>query len=65
MREDPWYAEVRDAILERRIFRVAVLYSDHEGAQRAIAGFILAPGQDTNWMCSVSRHWNVDRPNPR
>jgi hypothetical protein len=62
---DRQYSEVRDAIVERRIFRVAVLYSDHEGAQRAIAGFILAPGEETHWICSVARHWPVDAPNPR
>ena len=62
---DAQYEEVRDAIAGRRIFTVAVLYSDHEGAQRAIGGFVLAPAEDTHWICSVSRHWNVDRPNPR
>jgi hypothetical protein len=62
---DAQYQEVRDAIVERRIFRVTVLYSDHEGAQRAIGGFVLAPAEDTHWICSVARHWNVDRPNPR
>jgi hypothetical protein len=62
---DPQYAEIRDAILERRIFTVTLLYSDHQGAQRAIGGFVLAPGDEEEWICSVSRHWNVDRPNPR
>jgi hypothetical protein len=62
---DAQYQEIRDAIVERRIFTVAVLYSDHEGAQRAVGGFVLAPAEDTHWFCSVARHWNVDRPNPR
>src|SRR5205085_10061331 len=64
---DPMYEEMREAIVARRIFTVAVLYSDHEGAQRAIGGFVLAPGRenDSQWICSVARHWNVDRPNPR
>ena len=62
---DQQYEEIRDAIVERRIFTVAVLYSDHEGAQRAVGGFVLAPAEDTHWICSVARHWNVDRPNPR
>lgn len=71
-----WQAAIRDAadsehrglseaIAQRRIFTVELLYSDHEGAQRAIGRFALAPGEGEQWLCSVTRHWNLDRPNPR
>jgi len=56
---------VRDSIARRTLFMVALLYSDHEGGQRAIGHFTLAPGDGDQWICSVVRHWNLDRPNPR
>ncbi len=57
---------LRDCITERTIFAVELLYSDHEGSQRAIGLFALAPdGDGDQWICSVVRHWNLDRPNPR
>jgi hypothetical protein len=59
------HAELRDAIAGRRVFAIDLLYSDHEGGQRAIGRFALAPGRDDQWMCSVVRHWNLDRPDPR
>jgi hypothetical protein len=71
-----WQAAIRDetdadrdllqrCIVERTIFTVYLLYSDHEGAQRAIGLFALAPGDGDQWISSVVRHWNLDRPNPR
>ncbi|MDP9296878.1 MAG: hypothetical protein M3O88_09335 [Actinomycetota bacterium] len=62
---DPEYPGLSEAISERRIFTVELLYSDHEGGQRAIGRFVLAPGEAEQWICSVARHWNLDRPNPR
>jgi hypothetical protein len=44
---------------------VDLLYSDHEGGQRAISRFGLFPGQSSVWMFSVVRHWNLDRIDPR
>ena len=41
-----------------------VLYGDHEGGQRSIARFVLAPVQD-GYLCSLARHWNLDQPDPR
>jgi hypothetical protein len=72
-----WQAAIRDdsdddhawlkACIEgRSIFAVYLLYSDHEGAQRAVGLFALAPpGDGDQWISSVVRHWNLDRPNPR
>jgi hypothetical protein len=72
-----WQAAIRDesdadhgwlrtCVEERNIFLVGLLYSDHEGSQRAIGLFTVAPGVDGDqWISSVVRHWNLDRPNPR
>jgi len=59
------FAEVRAAIEEPRRFSIDVLYGDHELGQRSITRFALNPRDDGRWIASVSRHWNVDRPNPR
>lgn len=63
--EDPDYARLRTAIERREIIAIELLYSDHEGAQRAVARFYLAPGNDEQWICSVVRHWDLDRTGPR
>jgi len=61
---DPLFAAIRDAILEPRRFAVDVLYGDHEGGQRAVTRFMMAPHND-RWIAGVARHWNIDRPDPR
>jgi hypothetical protein len=60
----PAFAEVREAIEEPRRLVVDVLYGDHEGGQRAISRFALTP-HNGKWIAVVSRHWNVDRADPR
>jgi hypothetical protein len=62
---DPDHGWLREHISSRSIFLLELLYSDHEGGQRAIGLFSLAPGQEHHWLCSIVRHWNLDRPNPR
>ena len=62
--DDPEYAPLVEAIGSRRMFVVELLYTDDEGAQRAITAFLLAPGAE-RWLCSAIRHWNLDRPDPR
>ena len=42
-----------------------VLYGDQEGGQRTISRVGLTAGPDGTWLCTVARHWNVDRPDPR
>jgi hypothetical protein len=58
------FFEVREAVTEPRRFTVDVLYGDHEGGQRAVTRFALTPHND-RWIAVVSRHWNVDRADPR
>jgi hypothetical protein len=74
-----WQAAIRDAsdpayvALSRDIrngtpFTIDVLYGDHEGGQRTITRFGMIAkqaGEETKWIPSVARHWNLDRPDPR
>jgi hypothetical protein len=62
---DPVLAAARDAITERRQMTVDLLYGDHEGGQRTITRFALLPAGEDAWISSVSRHWNLDRQDPR
>ena len=64
-RDDPEHDDLLAAITSPRVFGVELLYSDHEGGQRAIGRFALAPMGDAKWLCSVVRNWNLDRPDPR
>jgi hypothetical protein len=64
-RDDPEYRGLLEAVRSSHIFAVELLYSDHEGGQRAVGRFALAPARDSRWLCSVVRHWNLDRPDPR
>lgn len=59
------FRRARDAVDEPRRFTVDVLYGDPELGQRSITRFGLTPREDGGWIAAVSRHWNVDRPDPR
>ena len=62
---EPVFATARDAIVERRAVTIDLLYGDHEGGQRTVSRFGLFPSDDGHWTASVSRHWNLDRSDPR
>jgi hypothetical protein len=68
---DSLYSPLRKAIQERTSISVDILYGDHEGGQRAITRFYLTPrspdldDEPWLWLCSTSRHWNLDRADPR
>jgi hypothetical protein len=70
-RDDPLYEPVRDAIAARAPMSIDILYGDHEGGQRTITRFYVTPRAEAVdeepwlWMCSTSRHWNLDREDPR
>ena len=64
-RDDREYEALLEAVEAPRLFAIELLYSDHEGGQRAIGRFSMAPLKDSVWLCSVVRHWNLDRPDPR
>jgi len=63
---DPTFDIVAKVIEQRELFAIDLLYSDHEGGQRTISRFSVSPrANDQGWLCSVVRHWNLDRPDPR
>jgi len=62
---DPQYKAARHAVETRQPWTVELLYGDHEGGQRAITRFTALPREDGGWLASSSRHWNIDRPDPR
>jgi hypothetical protein len=64
-RADPVFGAAREAVDEGRTITVDLLYGDHEGGQRTISRFALIPRVDGQWVTSVSRHWNLDRADPR
>jgi len=59
------FTAVRKAIEDRTLLTVDLLYGDYEGGQRVISRFSLLPRQDGAWLTVPSRHWNVDRGDPR
>jgi len=59
------FAQVRKAIDDRALMTVDLLYSDYEGGQRVISRFGLLPRQNGTWLPAPSRHWNLDRDDPR
>jgi hypothetical protein len=71
--EQDGYDEARKRIQDREPWTVELLYGDHEGGQRVVSRFTMMPagqpdhGPETElrWLASASRHWNVDRPDPR
>ncbi|HEY3143393.1 MAG TPA: hypothetical protein VGJ86_19805 [Acidimicrobiales bacterium] len=63
--DDPDRAAISAAIVARDRMTLEILYGDHEGGQRTITRFGLIPVEDDAWMCTTSRHWNLDRANPR
>lgn len=55
-----------EAIDQREIVTVELLYGDGEGGQRVISRFGILPiGDESDWLTTVSRHWNLDRDDPR
>ncbi len=64
--DEPIFKPMRALIEARQPFTIDLLYADFEGGQRMISRFGLAPrGQGDEWIASSSRHWNLDRPQPR
>jgi hypothetical protein len=53
--------------IEAGSLMIDVLYSDHEGGQRTISRFsnIRSSSEESTWLCSVVRHWYLDRRDPR
>jgi hypothetical protein len=61
----PEFAIATAAIRNRQEMTVELLYSDYLGHQRTISRFILMPVSEGRWFVALTRHWNLDRPDPR
>jgi hypothetical protein len=61
----PEFTAVKSAIERRMPLTVDLLYGDHEGGQRTITRFGILPAEDGSWISVASRHWNLDRNDPR
>jgi len=59
------FVAAKKVIDARESVTVEILYGDHEGGQRVVSRFVLTPRADGAWIAGASRHWNVDRSDPR
>jgi hypothetical protein len=59
------FIRAAEVIGKRQPFGVDVLYGDFEGGQRSISRFSFLPVREQDWLVTVGRHWNLDRPSPR
>jgi hypothetical protein len=62
---DPAFARATAAIERREEMTIELLYSDHLGQQRTISRFTMFPATEGRWGVTSSRHFNLDRPDPR
>jgi hypothetical protein len=65
--DDPDLVPIAAAVDGLQSLLIDLLYGDHEGGQRTISRFSVTqtPGDGSDWVCSVVRHWNLDREDPR
>jgi hypothetical protein len=64
----PEFSEARAVIEAQAAWSIDVLYGDAEGGQRVISRFAMLhrdDSEDGQWLSAASRHWNVDRDDPR
>jgi hypothetical protein len=62
---EPIFADIRDAASQGRMITIDLLYGDQEGGQRTVSRFTLMPMENGQPIAAVSRHWNLDRTDPR
>ena len=63
---DPQYDEALAAVKGGHTLTIDLLYGDNEGGQRVISRMMLRRrSEESPWLASVVRHWNIDRPDPR
>jgi len=64
--EAPEFATFAEVIRARQRFSVDLLYSDHEGGQRAVTRFGIVPVESSDaWFGAVTKHWRIDGVDPR
>jgi hypothetical protein len=59
------FTEVSDAVKAGKSLTLDILYGDHEGGQRVVSRFTMTPMDEGGYVLASSRHWNIDRPDPR
>ena len=63
---DPEFVAARKGIDSGEPLTVYLLYGDLEGGQRTISRFAMQPMKEGGqYFCTVARHWNIDRADPR
>ena len=64
--EEPIYTQVRAAIEADETITIDLLYGDHEGGQHSVTRIAMLPHpQGGPRLSATSRHWNIDRDDPR
>jgi hypothetical protein len=62
---EPEWTETARAVEERTEMTVDMLYGDFEGGQHTITRLTIRPTDEGGWYTVVTRHWNIDRDDPR
>jgi hypothetical protein len=62
---NPTFDPLAKVVEAHEPFSVDLLYGDQEGGQRTISRFMMLPFGENDWYCQATRHWNIDRPDPR
>jgi hypothetical protein len=62
---EPDFQRAVEAIKAAQQLTIDVLYGDHEGGQRVVSRFVMTPHDEGGHILAASRHWNIDRPDPR
>ena len=63
--DDDAFQAAHEAISNARPITIDLLYGDHEGGQRTVSRFVLVPAEPGLGAAAASRHWNLDRADPR
>jgi hypothetical protein len=65
--EDPDRSRTLANVAAAQPLVIDLLYGDQEGGQRTISRFTINPNpvKEHEWICTVIRHWYLDRPDPR
>ncbi len=62
---DPQFAEAVATARNHEYMTIDMLYSDHLGSQHTVSRFVMTPVSEGRWLAVVSRHFSLDRPDPR
>jgi hypothetical protein len=63
--DDSLFPSMQQVCKSKSRFAVDIMYGDQEGGQRTITRFGFQAFDDARWLCTTSRHWFLDRDDPR